>query len=798
MNHPSIIEQMSLEEKIALCSGADFWHTKALERLGIPAILMTDGPHGLRKLTTVSVNQIKEISHQATCFPTASLTACSWDKQLLHEMGQALAEEALQEGISIILGPGVNIQRNPLCGRNFEYFSEDPYLAGEMAVGWIRGVQSKGIGASLKHFAGNSQENYRLLSDSLIDERALHEIYLPAFEKAVIAAKPATVMCAYNKLNGTYCSDNEYLLRDVLRRDWGFEGVIVSDWGAMNNRVKAFKAGLDLEMPGGVEGIDAEIASAVRSGELSESVVDKSTDRMLDLVLRAGSVKKSAIPYDAASHHELARKIAVNSAVLLKNKAHILPVHARQKIAVIGAMARSPRYQGAGSSIVNPTQLSSALDGFAEHGLEVTYFPGYELNGPDRPDLIDQAVAGAKDHDLAIIFAGLPENFESEGYDRTSLALPHSHNRLIEQVAAAQPNSVIVLSGGASVEMPWEPDVKAILNMMLAGQAGGLAVVDLLTGKANPSGKLAATYPLQYGDVPSAGCYETGGKQAQYRESIYVGYRYYDKAKKEVLFPFGHGLSYTSFKYRDLVVSHTEIQADEQLVVSLTVRNTGEFEGAEIIQLYVGDNHTGIYRPEKELRGFAKVFLKAGEEKRVEFVLNSRAFALYDVNAKAWVVPAGSYQISLGASSRDIRLQEQITVHGAPRTAPSAPPADWYTRLSGKVTRADFETVYGKSIEPVKNLRRGEFTLSSSFNDMRESVWIRLVMKVYMNQLSRGFAGAGSSDPNYGMVIEGFKHTPLKGLVRLSKGRLTIKTAQGLVDIANGKFLRGVLRILRK
>jgi beta-glucosidase len=461
-------------------------------------------------------------------------------------------------------------------------------------------------------------------------------------------------------------------------------------------------------------------------------------------------------------------------------------------------MARSPRYQGAGSSIVNPTQLSSAMDGFAVHGLDVTYFTGYVLNGPDRDDLLEQAVAGAKEHDLAIIFAGLPENYESEGFDRTSLVLPPGHNRLIEQVAAAQPNTVVVLSGGAPVEMPWEASVKAILNMLLAGQAGGLAAVDLLTGKVNPSGKLAATYPLQYADVPSAGNYEAGGKQAQYRESIYVGYRYYDKAKKAVLFPLGHGLSYTTFEYHDLTLSQPEIHASESLAVSLMVKNSGDRDGAEIIQLYVGDNQPGIYRPEKELRGFAKVFLRAGEEKPVEFVLNDRAFACYDVDAKAWVVPEGNYQISLGASCRDIRLQKQIMVHGAPRNVPRTPPAEWYTYPSGKVTSTDFETVYGKPIDPVKSIHRGEFTLASTFTEMQGSLWIRLFMKFQMYQLSHGSDSSGPGDPNYRMVIEGFKHTPLKGLIRLSKGRLTLGTALGLVDIANGKFLRGVMRILKK
>src|SRR5574340_1118956 len=701
MKHKEILDQMGLVEKIGFCTGANSWRTKSIERFGIPSFLMTDGPHGLRKLMNSEDVLGQEATHQATSFPTASLTACSWDRDLLREMGVALAEEALQEDVSLILGPGANIQRNPLCGRNFEYFSEDPTLAGEMTVAWIEGVQSLGVGASLKHFAGNSQENLRMLSDSLIAERALREIYLPAFERAVKTARPATVMCAYNKLNGTYCSDHTYLLRTILREEWGFDGVIVTDWGAMNDRVRAFEAGLDLEMPGSNGLHDAYILAAVKNGVLAEERIDECVDRLIDLARQTAANRKPGFHYDSEAHHQLARKIAAQSAVLMKNEDAILPVRPGQKIALIGEMAKVPRYQGTGSSMVTPTRVSSAVDGFDELGLAYTYYPGYSRQGPANPVLMEEAAAGAQQADLAVIFAGLTEEFDAEGFARARMAMPESHNALIHRVAAAQPNTVVVLAGGAPVEMPWIGEVKAVLNMLLAGQTGGLAAADLLSGRVNPSGKLSDTYPFRYADVPSAGFFETGGRQAQYRESIYVGYRYYDKAEKEVLFPFGHGLSYTSFEYRDLILSQVEMSAADELKVSAIIKNSGSRPGAEIVQLYVGDLTPGIFRPVRELRDFTKVFLQTGEEQTIAFTMDSRAFSCYDPAQKAWVVPEGRYEVALGASSRDIRLLGEVGVRGSPRQPADPSLPAWYLQPQGQVSAADFEKVLGRSIEPV-------------------------------------------------------------------------------------------------
>ncbi len=561
MKHQAIIQTLTLEEKVALCSGADMFRTKALEKRGVPSIVLADGPHGLRKQAAGADPLGFSVSVPATCFPTASLTACSWDTELLSEMGAAIAEEALQEGIDIVLGPGANIKRNPLCGRNFEYFSEDPYLSGEMAAAWIAGIQSRGVGASLKHFAANNQEAERMSSDSIVDERTLREIYLPGFEAAVKNGAPATVMCAYNKLNGVHCSDNERLLSQILRREWGFQGVVVTDWGATNDRVAGFAAGLDLEMPGSRGYFDDAVIEAVRSGQLPEARVDESVDRVLELVFAAVKHRRPDCRYDVDGHHTLAQKIAASSAVLLKNEGGVLPLGSGQKIALIGALAKAPRYQGAGSSHINPTRLSTLVDGFDQVGLDYRYCAGYALKGADDGALLAEALAGAAAADTAVIVAGLPEECESEGYDRSTLAMPAPHNALIEQVASLNPNTVVVLVGGAPVEMPWLPKVKAVLNLYLAGQAGGLAAAELLAGKVNPSGKLAETYPRRYADVPSAGFYETGGKQAQYREGVYVGYRYYDKAQQDVLFPFGHGLSYTSFAYEDLVLSAVELTA---------------------------------------------------------------------------------------------------------------------------------------------------------------------------------------------------------------------------------------------
>ena len=796
MKHKNIIDQMTLEDKVALCSGADFFTTKVFEKYGIPSITMVDGPHGVRKQVEAADHLGINKSVPSTSFPTASLTACSWDRGLLHEMGEAIGEEALQEGVSIVLGPGVNIKRSPLCGRNFEYFSEDPYLAGEMATGWIRGLQSKGVGASLKHFAANSQETERMLSDSIMDERTLREIYLPAFERAVKNAKPFTVMCAYNKLNGVYCSDNQYLLRDILRDDWGFDGVVVTDWGALNDRIQAFDAGLDLEMPGSKGHFDEEIIAAIPNGEMSEERLNESVDRLLDLIFTATKNRRADFRYDVEGHHQLAKKIAANSAVLLKNEENILPIQKNKKIALIGTLAKEPRYQGAGSSHINPTKLSSAMDGFKALDVEHVYFDGYPLKGPGDEALLNEAVEGAKGCDVAVIFAGLPEEYESEGFDRESLAMPASHNLLIFKVAEANPNTIVALVGGSPVEMPWLSKVKAVLNMYLAGQAGGLAAAELLTGIVNPSGKLAESYPLCYEDVPSAGLYETGGKQAQYCEGIYVGYRYYDKVKKDVLFPFGHGLSYTTFEYSDLTLSHTELDAPYELNISLMVRNMGQVDGAEVVQVYVGDLSQTVFRPEKELREFAKVYLKAGESKRVSFTLDARAFSIYDTEAGDWRVPEGVYKVWVGASSREVRLEAEVKVRGNRVEAQNVPA--WYRNPIGKVTQEDFEALLGRKIEPVKPWRKGEYTLDCSFNDMKDSFIIKQLIKSVEKTVAKGFGGVDYSNPTFKMMMSSSTNTPLKNISQISPDSMPKHISAGLVHLANGNFIKGILSFIQK
>lgn len=798
MKYKDLIDRMTLEDKVALCSGADFFSTKAFVKYGIPSITMVDGPHGIRKQIDASDHLGINKSIPSTSFPTASLTACSWDRDLLREMGAAIGEEALQQGVSIVLGPGANNKRNPLCGRNFEYFSEDPLLAGEMATSWIQGLQSTGVGASLKHFAANNQEAERMSSDSILDERTLHEIYLPAFEKAVKCAKPATVMCAYNKLKGIYCSSHRILLQEILRDEWGFDGVVLTDWGAMNDRLTAFEAGLDLEMPGSQGYFDEAIIGSIRKGELPEERLNESVDRLLDLIFTTTKNRKTEYHYDSGAHHRLAKKIAVNSAVLLKNEGDILPIHKGKKIALIGALAKEPRYQGTGSSHINPTKVSSALDGFDVLGLDYSYYPGYMLRGPGDGSLLAEAVAGAQQCDLVVIFAGLPEEYESEGFDRDSLAMPESHNTLITKVAEANPNTVVLLVGGAPVEMPWLERVKAVLNMYLAGQAFGLAAAELLAGVVNPSGKLAESYPLCYQDVPSAGIYESGGKQAQYREGIYVGYRYYDKARKAVLFPFGHGLSYTTFEYSGLGISSTELQSPYELKISLTVRNSGHVDGAEVVQVYVGAAGPTVYRPEKELREFAKVFLKAGESKQVSFTLNARAFAVYATETGSWVVPEGFYDILVGASSRDIRLKGRVNIQGqTPQTQPRQI-SDWYINPSGKATQSDFESLVGRKIEPVKVWRKGEYALECSFNDMKDSFIIRQIIKSIENTIAKDFGGVDYSNPTFKMIISSSTNTPLKNLSLLSPDSMPRHITTGIVHLANGRYLLGILAMMKK
>ena len=660
MDIKKLVGEMTLEEKAGLCSGADFWHTKTVDRLNVPASMVSDGPHGLRKQDEKSDHLGVNDSIKAVCFPTACATASSFDRELLTSLGEALGDECQAENVSVILGPAVNIKRSPLCGRNFEYFSEDPYLAAEMAGSHIKGVQSKAVGTSLKHFLANNQEHRRMTSDSVVDERTLREIYLAAFEGAVKTGKPWTVMCSYNKINGTYGSENRRYLTDILRDEWGFDGYVMSDWGAVNDRVAGVIAGLDLEMPssGGVN--DARLVEAVRDGRLKEEVLDQAVTRILTIVDRYLKNRKPETVWDKEVHHELARKMEGECAVLLKNQG-ILPLSDSDEVAFIGYFATHPRYQGGGSSHINSIKVESAVEAARDKG--VIYAQGYEIDGDQGNNtLLEEAVEAAKKVKTAVIFAGLPESFESEGYDRTHMAMPECQNALIEAVAAVQPNTVVVLHNGSPVEMPWIHKVKGVLEAYLGGQAVGGAVVDILYGHVNPSGKLAETFPIKLEDNPSYLYYGGEKDRAEYREGVFVGYRYYDKKKMEVLFPFGHGLSYTTFEYSNMKADKSTMKDDETVTVSLDVTNTGKVKGKEVVQIYVEAPDSHVIRPVRELREFAKVELEPGETKTVAFTLGKRAFSYYHEELKDWFVQTGAYLIHAGSSSRDLRQMISVYV----------------------------------------------------------------------------------------------------------------------------------------
>lgn len=662
----AIIAQMTLEEKAGLCSGLDFWHTKGVERLGIPSIMMTDGPHGLRKQQAEADHLGINESVPATCFPSGAGLACSWDRQLLEEVGQALGQECQAQGVSVLLGPAANIKRSPLCGRNFEYFSEDPYLSSQMAASHIRGVQSQGVGTSLKHYAANNQEDKRLVVDAEIDARTLREIYLASFEGAVVQAQPWTVMCAYNRVNGTYASQNPFLLEQVLRKEWGFEGFVVSDWGAVDEREQALASGLELEMPASFGRGERRVVEAVKCGALPEATLDRAVKRLLTIIFRAADARQEDVDLDMRTHHDLARRTAEECAVLLKNEDGLLPLEPATPVAVLGAFAEHPRYQGGGSSHIHPTCVEDALACLAQLSNHLTYAQGFDLDdtGDDQRNeqLLCAAVETAKAAKVAVIFAGLPDRYESEGYDRAHMQLPVWQNRLIEAVAQVQPHIVVVLSNGAPVEMPWIFRVQAVLETYLAGQASGGAVANLLYGKANPSGHLAETFPLRLEDNPSYLNFPGAGKTVSYREGVFVGYRYYDAKSMETLFPFGHGLSYTTFATTSLRLDREEMTDRDILTVQVGVKNTGDRAGKHTIQLYVKNAPASAVRPVKELRAFAKVDLQPGEEREVTLTLDARAFAYYHTDLQDWYVESGDYEILIGQSAEAVECAAPIRV----------------------------------------------------------------------------------------------------------------------------------------
>lgn len=783
MNHADLIKQMTLEEKASFCSGLDYWHTVGIDRLGIPVVMWTDGPHGIRKraekMDKEQATSLKGVP--AICFPTAVTTACSWDPDLIYEMGVLLGEECLKEKVSVLLGPGTNIKRSPLCGRNFEYFSEDPYLAGEISAAFVNGVQSKGIGTSLKHYAANSQETRRMTCDSVVDERALREIYLTSFEKTVKQAQPWTIMCAYNRLNGTYCAENKWLLTDVLRDEWGYKGMIVTDWGAENDRVAGLLAGQELEMPTSNDEGNKQIVEAVKDGRIPEEFLDKMVDNILTVIMRSKEVLGD-YTYDKKAHHKKAREIAGQCMVLLKNEDSVLPLKKSANVAVIGEMAKKPRYQGAGSSIVNASIIDCAYDEIIAKGVNVTYAPGYSTakkNKISDEQFIQEAVEAAKGKDAAILFIGLTEEFESEGFDRTHIGIPPLHNKLVEAVSAVNENVVIALSGGAVVEMPWADKVKGILNCYLGGEASGSAAADILFGDVNPSGKLAETYPLSLSDNPSYNYYPGHTATVEYRESVFVGYRYYDTAHKNVRFPFGYGLSYTNFEYSDLKLSSDSIKDTDTLTVSFKVKNTGDVDGAEIAQVYVTDNESTIYRPEQELRGFKKVFLKAGEEKEITVELGKRAFAYYNVNIHDWHVESGKFTVKIGASSRDIKLTAEVNVESTveatiPDYRATAP--KYYTADIAHIKDEEFVAVLGRELPPCEIKAYPNLTLANTLEDSEAGKNGKKVVK-----LLRKFVGSE------GMACSIALQTPVKNFVSMSFGVFNPQMAQELLDILNDK-----------
>ena len=784
-NTELLLKELTLEEKCALLSGAETFKTRGMPQHGIPQIWLSDGPHGLRKQAGESDHLGLNPSVPATCFPTASAVANSWDAALGEEIGAALGEEAAAQEVSVVLGPGLNMKRNPLCGRSFEYFSEDPYLAGKLAAGYIRGIQSKGVAACPKHFAVNSQETRRMASDSIVDERTLREIYLTGFEIAVKEGHPRSIMSSYNLVNGTYANENKHLLMEILRGEWGFDGAVITDWGGSNDHALGVKNGSTLEMPAPGGDSVRELLAAVESGKISESDIDARLSELLPLVFDTKAALDAAPrEFDAAAHHALARRAAAESLVLLKNEGSLLPLAAGSKVAVIGDFAKNPRYQGAGSSMVNSTQVDVLLDKLIDSELNVIgYQQGFDRHGKPDAALQKSACELATQADTVILCMGLDEIAESEGLDRSNLRLAQNQVDLLQAVAAVNPKIVVVLYSGSVVETPWLDNCQALLYAALGGQAGAGAVADALTGKVNPCGKLAETWPLAYADVPSAADFATRRKTVEYREGLYIGYRYFTTAEKAVRFPFGYGMSYTTFAYSDMAV-------DEQ-GVSLTVTNTGSVAGTEIVQLYVAKKNSELFRPAKELKGFARVTLAPGEKQRITIMLDDKAFRFWNVKANRWEIEGGEYELLVGASVEDIRLCEKISVHG---TATVHPYEDrdldcYYKGDVLHVSDADFEKLLGHPIPKGKtqidrNLTLGE--LNHARSPLGWLVWLVLTILLDVSY-KRG-------KPDLNILFQ--YNMPLRALAKMTNGAISMGMVDGIVMELQGFWILGLVRVI--
>ena len=785
MKHPEILQKLSLEQKCALLSGKNTWQTQDYPKQGVPAIWLSDGPNGLRKQAGAADHLGLNPSVPATCFPTAATMANSWDPALGEEVGRALGEETAANRVNVLLGPGLNVKRSPLCGRSFEYFSEDPYLSGKMAAAYVRGIQENGIAACPKHFAVNSQELRRMASNSVLDERTLRELYLTAFEIVVKEAYPKSIMSAYNKVNDTYANENHHLLVEILRKEWGFDGAVVTDWGGSNDHVEGVKNGSTLEMPSPGLGGARKLLKAVAEGSLTEQEIDLRVDELLELVLSTTeAMEKAPRSFDEKAHHELAQRAAAESIVLLKNEGGVLPLKHGKKVTLIGDFALTPRYQGAGSSMVNPTRVDSLKDAMEAAELDmVGYCAGYERSGKPNKAYLEEAVSQAKMADVAILCIGLDESSESEGLDRTHIGIPAVQKQLLDAVTAANPNVVAVVSAGSVIETDWVEQCKAVVHGYLGGQAGAGAMLEVLTGWQNPCGKLAETIPLRYEDTPAARYFPGRKQNAEYREGLYVGYRYYETANKAVRYPFGYGLSYTTFAYSDLKVNAEKI--------TFTLTNTGSCAGSEIAQLYVAKPDAQVFRPAKELKGFAKVFLKAGESKTVTIPLDDKAFRYWNVATDRWEVEGGSYQLLVGASVQDIRLTADITLPGTGAPDPYAGKAlpDYYTGNVQNIPDVEFEALLGRSVPKEKTTIDRTMTLGELHHSRSPLCWL---IAGVLTLLLR--AGEKRGKPNLNILFQ--YNMPLRGLAQMTGGMIGDEFVDGLVLEAKGFWVVGILRAL--
>ncbi len=787
----ALLQKMTTEEKAAILGGKTVWQTRENERLSIPSIFLSDGPHGLRKQAGAGDHLGLNASLEATCFPTAATIANSWDEKLGEELGEALGEEAVSMDVDVLLGPGLNIKRSPLCGRNFEYFSEDPYLSGKMAAAYIRGIQRMGVAACPKHFAVNSQELRRMAMDAVVDERTLREIYLTGFEIAVKEGKSKAIMSSYNRVNGTYANENKHLLTDILRNEWGFDGMVVSDWGGSNDAVKAVEAGANLEMPNCGYGSAREIVKAVKDGTLSESVLDERVCELVKVIMDLKEHKNTGRDekhsgFNREEHHRLAKRAAAESMVLLKNEASILPLDRNKKLAIIGDFAFAPRYQGAGSSMVNPTKVEAVAGIARDYKLNILGMTrGYKRDGDVDEAEKKAALDLAEKADIVIFCFGLNEISESEGLDRTHMRIPQNQIELLQDISKVNENVVGILSAGSAMEMPWQSCCKAILNGYLNGQAGASATLDILTGAVNPSGRLAETYPIAYEHTPSFRYYPSSERTSEYRESIFVGYRYYDTSKVRVQYPFGFGLSYTEFTYSGLKVDDSGAE--------LTVSNTGDRDGAEVVQMYVGLPNAIVFRPEKELKGFAKVFLKAGESRKVKIPFDDKTFRYWNVKTESWEVETGTYNVMIGSSVADIRLVGTIERTGSNIGMPYNPALlpYYYTGLVQKISDEEYETLLGHKIPS------GEWSGQLGVNDAicqmyyAKSRLARFVYKVLTDKKKKS-EQTGKPDLNVLFIY----NMPLRAIAKMTNGMVGMDMVHGMVEIVNGEFFRGLGRVI--